>query len=54
MTGSNNSVSGLEYEWDYLVQPGRVHRSLYVDPTVFELEQQRIFGGTWIYFGTRK
>ncbi len=49
MTGSNNSVSGLEYEWDYLVQPGRVHRSLYVDPTIFELEQQRIFGGTWIY-----
>ena len=49
MSGSSNSVSGLEYEWDYLVQPGRVHRSLYVDPAIFELEQQRIFGGTWIY-----
>ena len=49
MTGANNSVSGLGYEWDYLVQPGRVHRSLYVESAIFELEQQRIFGGTWIY-----
>jgi len=31
------------------VQPGRVHRSLYTDQDVFELEQLRIFGGTWIY-----
>jgi phenylpropionate dioxygenase-like ring-hydroxylating dioxygenase large terminal subunit len=35
--------------WDDRVQPGRVHRSLYVDQDVFELEQRRIFGGTWIY-----
>lgn len=41
--------SGSGYDWDHLVQRGRVHRSLYADPAVFALEQQRIFGGTWVY-----
>jgi phenylpropionate dioxygenase-like ring-hydroxylating dioxygenase large terminal subunit len=27
-----------------LVQPGRVHRRLYTDPAIFELEMERIFG----------
>jgi len=34
-----------------LVQPGRVHRQLYTDPAIFELEMQRIFGRAWIYIG---
>lgn len=34
-----------------LVQPGRVHRSLYTDPRIFELEMERIFGTAWIYVG---
>ncbi len=34
-----------------LVQPGRVHRSLYTDPEIFALEMERIFGRTWIYVG---
>src|SRR5262245_6632838 len=34
-----------------LVQPGRVHRKLYTDPEIFELEMQRIFGRAWIYVG---
>lgn len=34
-----------------LVQPGRVHRTLYADPRIFELEMQRIFGTAWIYVG---
>ncbi len=34
-----------------LVEPGRVHRSLYTDPDVFELELDRIFGNAWIYVG---
>jgi phenylpropionate dioxygenase-like ring-hydroxylating dioxygenase large terminal subunit len=34
-----------------LVQPGRVHRSLYTDPDIFELELRRIFGAAWIYVG---
>jgi hypothetical protein len=34
-----------------LIQPDRVHRSIYVDPNIFELEMQRIFGKSWIYVG---
>ena len=34
-----------------LVQPGRVHRRLYTDPAIFELEMERIFGTAWIYVG---
>ena len=34
-----------------LVQPGRVHRRLYADPDIFELELERIFGSAWIYVG---
>lgn len=36
---------------DKLVQPARVHRSLYSDPAIFELEMERIFGRAWIYVG---
>jgi phenylpropionate dioxygenase-like ring-hydroxylating dioxygenase large terminal subunit len=32
-----------------LVQPGRVHRSVYADPAIFELEMERIFGRAWLY-----
>ncbi len=34
-----------------LVQPARVHRSLYSDPAIFETEMQRIFSVAWIYLG---
>jgi phenylpropionate dioxygenase-like ring-hydroxylating dioxygenase large terminal subunit len=34
-----------------LVQPGRVHRRVYTDPSIFELEMQRIFGVAWVYLG---
>jgi phenylpropionate dioxygenase-like ring-hydroxylating dioxygenase large terminal subunit len=34
-----------------LVQPGRVHRRLYTDPAIFELELQHIFGTAWLYLG---
>lgn len=37
--------------WDDLVQPDRVHRSLYTDPAIFAEEMVRIFGGTWVYLG---
>ncbi len=36
---------------DKLIQPDRVHRRLYTDPALFELEMERIFGGTWSYLG---
>jgi phenylpropionate dioxygenase-like ring-hydroxylating dioxygenase large terminal subunit len=34
-----------------LVQPGRVHRSVYCDEDIFNLELDRIFGSAWIYVG---
>ena len=34
-----------------LVEPDRVHRSLYTDPAIFDLEMDRIWRRTWIYVG---
>jgi phenylpropionate dioxygenase-like ring-hydroxylating dioxygenase large terminal subunit len=37
--------------FENLVQPDRVHKSVYADPQIFELEMDRIFGRAWIYVG---
>jgi phenylpropionate dioxygenase-like ring-hydroxylating dioxygenase large terminal subunit len=34
-----------------LVEPERVHRRVYADPDVYELEMDRVFGRAWIYVG---
>ena len=34
-----------------LVQPTKVHRSVYTDPEIFDLEMERIWAKTWIYIG---
>ena len=34
-----------------LVQPDRVHRDVYEDPKLFNLEMDRIFGRSWVYVG---
>ena len=34
---------------DALIQPHRVHRSLYTDSDIFVAEMERIFGGAWVY-----
>lgn len=34
-----------------LVEPGRVHRRVYVDPEIFELEMERVFGRAWLFVG---
>jgi len=37
--------------FDALVTPTKLHRSLYTDPNIFELEMQRIWGQAWIFIG---
>src|ERR1700732_718104 len=39
------------YDWDGLVQEDRVHRLIYTDPTIFQLEMTHIFGAVWVYLG---
>jgi benzoate/toluate 1,2-dioxygenase subunit alpha len=34
-----------------LVRPDQVHRDLYIDPEVFQLEQEHFFANTWNYVG---
>jgi phenylpropionate dioxygenase-like ring-hydroxylating dioxygenase large terminal subunit len=36
---------------DHLVQPDRVHRSVYTDPEIFDLEMEQIFEAAWVYCG---
>ncbi|HYM30513.1 MAG TPA: aromatic ring-hydroxylating dioxygenase subunit alpha [Candidatus Cybelea sp.] len=38
-------------ELQRLVEPDRVHRSVYVDPAIFDMEMERVFGRAWIYVG---
>ena len=39
------------YDWDELVQEDRVHRLIYTDPAIFNLEMTNIFGAVWAYLG---
>jgi len=41
----------LKQDLSAFIQPGRVHRQIYTDPAIFELELERIFGVAWIYVG---
>src|SRR5262245_58301095 len=34
-----------------LIEPGRVHRHVYTDPDLFDLEMERIFGRAWLFVG---
>lgn len=43
-TISNAELAGL-------VEPTRLHKRLYLDPDVFELEMERIWGQAWIFIG---
>jgi hypothetical protein len=35
-----------------LVQPDRVHKRVYTDPAIFELEMDRVFGQAWLSWPT--
>lgn len=43
--------SAPEGDLGSLVEPERLHRRVFTDPEVFELEMDRIFGRSWIYVG---
>ena len=45
----NKAVS--EEEIASLVEPTRIHKRAYVDPDIFELEMERIWGQAWIFIG---
>lgn len=34
-----------------MVKPDKVHRAVYVDPGIFDLEMERIYGRVWVYVG---
>ena len=38
-------------DFGFLVRNDRVHRKVYIDPAVFELEMERIFNRSWLYAG---
>jgi len=39
----------LEIDAGALVTPTHVHRSVYTDPAIFDLEMKRVFGRAWLY-----
>ena len=41
----------LDIDPGSLVRDDRVHRSVYTDPAIFDLEIKRIFGRAWVYVG---
>jgi len=43
--------NGHAEEISKLIEPGRVHRRVYSDPDLFELEMERIFGRAWLFVG---
>jgi len=43
--------NGHAEEISKLIEPGRVHRRVYTDPDLFELEMERIFGRAWLFVG---
>ncbi len=52
MSGDENIKTGIEAaDIDGLVKPDKVHRRVFTDPALFELEMERIFARVWVYVG---
>ena len=47
MSKYRNDSAALER----LVEPDRVHRDVYTDPEIFQLEMERLWARTWVYAG---
>jgi phenylpropionate dioxygenase-like ring-hydroxylating dioxygenase large terminal subunit len=41
----------MSEDFSRFFKPGCVHRRIYTDPAIFELEMERIFGTAWVYVG---
>ena len=46
---SSDLAGGSRY--DRLIQPARVHGSLYTDPAIFAEELRKIWHRTWVFVG---
>lgn len=44
-------MSYTEEQLAAMVRGDSVHRGVYTDPAIFDLEMQRIYGRAWIYVG---
>jgi len=51
LDSSLNHGAAADLDLGGMVEAERVHRRVYVDPGVYELEMDRIFGQSWIYVG---
>lgn len=47
----NTATTQTELQIEDLVRPDRIHRRVYTDPRIFDMEMERIFSKTWVYVG---
>lgn len=46
-----HAVTHSEPDLSGLVRVDSVHRSVYTDPAIFDLEMERVFGRAWVFIG---
>ncbi|MGB3488990.1 MAG: aromatic ring-hydroxylating dioxygenase subunit alpha [Xanthobacteraceae bacterium] len=45
------NIEAPRQQWANLIEPGRVHGSLYCAPEIFKIELEKIWYRTWVYVG---